>query len=230
MMMILLVALLPAAYGSVCEDSPAASDCGVVPIPRQQLLVMDHFYSDVDAVREQALRAEFTVQGNYPGWRTRPMVTNSTKQYLAALLGCETFSYWPTDSYNGAFQYTLATHRSWIHFDQTSWAGIVFLTPNAPANSGTRFYRHKTTGLSERPTEADAQRLGFDNANALIDHVYKDAQQYDRWELVDEVGNVFNRLVLFRGSRFHQSAEYFGDCLENARLFQTFFFDCSPLE
>ena len=50
---------------------------------------------------------------------------------------------------------------------------------------------------------------------------------YDKtpWELVDTVGNVYNRMVVFDSRRVHAASEYFGDSIENSRLFQMFFFD-----
>jgi hypothetical protein len=39
------------------------------------------------------------------------------------------------------------------------------------------------------------------------------------------VGNVYNRLVLYRGDLFHSSLDYFGEGLNDGRLFQTFFFN-----
>jgi len=43
--------------------------------------------------------------------------------------------------------------------------------------------------------------------------------------LVDQIANVYNRLVLYRGDHFHMSLDYFGQGLEDGRLFQTFFFN-----
>jgi len=50
------------------------------------------------------------------------------------------------------------------------------------------------------------------------------SQDYTKWELVDQVGNIFNRLVLFNSKQFHASLDYFGTNKENGRLFQVFFF------
>jgi hypothetical protein len=50
------------------------------------------------------------------------------------------------------------------------------------------------------------------------------SQDLTKWELVDQVGNVFNRLVLFDANRYHMSMDYFGDSSSNGRLFQVFFF------
>ncbi len=50
------------------------------------------------------------------------------------------------------------------------------------------------------------------------------SQDLTKWEKVDQVGNIFNRLILFNSNRFHMSMDYFGDSKENGRLFQVFFF------
>ena len=52
----------------------------------------------------------------------------------------------------------------------------------------------------------------------------KFSQDMTKWKMVDSVGNVFNRLILFNSNRFHMSQDYFGDSKENGRLFQVFFF------
>ena len=45
------------------------------------------------------------------------------------------------------------------------------------------------------------------------------------WEVVDSAGNLFNRLVIFKSSNVHAVTEYFGETIENSRLFQLFFFN-----
>ena len=46
----------------------------------------------------------------------------------------------------------------------------------------------------------------------------------EEWELVDDLGNVPNRLILARGNLPHSGARGWGDSLETGRLYQTFFF------
>ena len=58
------------------------------------------------------------------------------------------------------------------------------------------------------------------NKKTLDEH----SQDYTKWELVDSVGNVFNRLVLFNATQYHASLDYFGSNKDNGRLFQVFFF------
>ena len=52
----------------------------------------------------------------------------------------------------------------------------------------------------------------------------KFSQDMTKWAVIDSIGNVFNRLILFNSNRFHMSQDYFGDSKENGRLFQVFFF------
>ena len=50
------------------------------------------------------------------------------------------------------------------------------------------------------------------------------SQDLTKWEVVDTVGNVFNRLILFNAKRYHMSMDYFGKDKTDSRLFQVFFF------
>ena len=117
--------------------------------------------------------------------------------------------------YNGSFQYTTSRDRSWIHTDSwNNWAGVVYMTPDAPLSAGTAFYRFKNGEYNEEDTKILNTKVDTD----------KSSQDLTKWELVDRVGNVFNRLILFNSKRFHMSMDYFGDTKENGRLFQVFFF------
>lgn len=177
------------------------------------VIIQDNFYADPFHVRAHALLSTFDVKGNYPGYRTAPFVTNDIYNAIQQLVQSP-ICYWPTDQYNGSFQYTLSTDRTWIHADYTTnWAGVLYLTPEAPVGAGTAFYRHKKTGQYECPQD-----------KAMLDEFNKDASSYDEWERTDHVANIFNRLILFNANRFHASASSFGDKKENGRLFQTFFF------
>ena len=187
-----------------------------------QLLITDQFYNDVDAVREFALQQDFSVKGNYPGNRTISFLNESVKETIESIIEPHAGKviYWSEDQYTGAFQYTTSRERSWIHADQTTeWAGVCYLTPNAPHTAGTGIFRHKETGLIRAPKNEDGSLN-----RELIDYIGKDSQDMTKWDLVDVVGNVYNRLVLYRGDLFHMSLDYFGTDLYDSRLFQTFFF------
>lgn len=187
-------------------------------------IIIDNFYNNPDEVREFALAQDFNVDGNYPGHRTQSFLSPSVQEWIAHhLRGVHGEPVWPEeqDTYCGAFQYTTAEDRTWIHCDDwNDWAGVCYLTPNAPVTGGTGIFRHKPTGLVARPINED----GTSNEE-LLNKIYEDAQDYTKWELVDTIGNVYNRLVLYPGDLFHASLDYFGKDMHTGRLFQTFFFN-----
>lgn len=188
------------------------------------LQIIDNFYSNPEEVRQFALSQDFNVDGNYPGHRTQSFLSDSTKEYIERHLSpMHGEIYWPSgeDNYCGAFQYTTSRDRTWIHADSaTTWAGVLYLTPDAPLSGGTGLFKHKATGLYGTPKLPN----GETNHN-LLNMIYEDAQDYTKWEMTDRVANVFNRLVLYRGDYFHASLDYFGKDLHTGRLFQTFFFN-----
>lgn len=185
--------------------------------------VVDDFYSDVDAVREFALQQDFSVRGNYPGPRTQSFLNDSVKNTIESIVKpfYGNVIYWSDEQYTGAYQYTTSRDRSWIHADQTTkWAAVCYLTPNAPLSAGTGLFKHKPTGLTMAPKNED----GSYN-DELLKQIYADSQDMTKWEMVDRIGNVYNRLIMYRGDHFHMSLDYFGQDLYDGRLFQTFFFD-----
>jgi hypothetical protein len=70
--------------------------------------------------------------------------------------------------------------------------------------------------------ETKASYTGGDKT--LEDKLNADSHNESAWINIDRVGNLYNRAVFFKGLQSHISDRYFGDCLENGRLFQTFFF------
>ena len=184
-------------------------------------LTIDNFYSNPMDVREFALRQEFKVRGNYPGQRTESFLSDTTKKTLRDIL--HPFAGEITDwggEYTGSFQYTTASDRSWIHADSTTdWAAVCYLTPDAPLTAGTGIFKHKETGWSN-----------FDYRNYDPEYLKQappghDSQDYTKWEMVDRIGNVFNRLIMYRADNYHVSLDYFGKDMYDGRLFQVFFFN-----
>ena len=70
----------------------------------------------------------------------------------------------------------------------------------APLNSGTGLYRFEDGTRFDREQEIRGNK----------DFISNCSQDVTKWELVDKVGNVFNRLVIFNANHFHSSMDYFG--------------------
>ena len=187
------------------------------------IIVIDNFYRNPDETREWVLAQPFGVAGNFPGKRTKPVhewegLESSIQDIVRHAGG--TISNFKQD-YTTAFQYTTEADDSWIHSDyNTMWAGVCYLTPNAPIGSGTGLFRHKETGWVTPPRLADGS---YDPAAMKITDV--DSRDYSKWDMHAMVGNVYNRLILYRGDMYHRSLEYFGKDKNDGRLFQTFFFN-----
>jgi len=180
---------------------------------KTSVIIIDDFYIKPDEVRKFALSQKFDVKGNFPGFRTREFLTESCKNIIQESVKPFTGKFIGfSKQYSGSFQIATAKDRTWIHADHgNKWAGVCYLTPNAPHTAGTGLFRHKQTGASsvfEVPKGTNIQGL-----------------DYTKWDLIDVIGNKYNRLVMYRGDLFHASLDYFGESNEDGRLFQLFFFD-----
>jgi len=187
--------------------------------PSCSLIIVDNFYNNPMDTRNYILKQDFEVRGNYPGQRTQSYATEELKEtiqkYVMPFAGkIKQFSM-EKDSYNGAFQYTTSRDRSWVHVDGfNNWAGVLFMTPDAPLSGGTAFYQFCDGTMSEEDQEYTQSKSETDRFS----------QDMTKWKEVDRVGNVFNRLILFNSKNYHMSMDYFGDDKYNGRLFQVFFF------
>jgi hypothetical protein len=176
---------------------------------KTNLIITDNFYSNPDGVRNFILQQEFK-QYKYPGLRTKSFLTDDTKDTIQKLLlnaGGLITNWNQEDGLTGSFELATARDRSWIHTDHfNTWAGVLYLTPNAPLTGGTGIYQYKKTGATV--------------ASQLSSY---EAQDMTKWELCDIIANRYNRLVLYRSEMFHTSLDYFGSDLQTGRLFQLFF-------
>jgi hypothetical protein len=186
-----------------------------------QTIIIDDFYKNPDEVRAFALAQEFSQHGNYPGQRTRPFLAENVKNSISDIIRpyAGEVTSWGDDS-TGSFQYTTARDRSWIHSDDTTdWAAVLYLTPNAPISAGTGIFKHKETGVNRWRSSEHT-----DSENSQAPGVLH-SQDFTKWEMVDRLGNVYNRMVIYKGDLFHVSLDYFGNDKQDGRLFQVFFFN-----
>ena len=157
------------------------------------IVVADNFLSNPDHIREQAIKSDYPITGSFPGIRSLAAdgeYQMYMQQKIEGILGVS-ITEWVMDSF--CFQLCYDGADTWVHKDQSQWAGVLYLTPNAPMEAGTGIYKETTDG---------------------------------KFELIDAIGNIYNRIILYRGDLLHRSLlSGFGNSPETGRLTQVFFFN-----
>jgi hypothetical protein len=180
---------------------------------------VDNFYQNPDEVRKFALEQTYVEGGfgrGFIGRRTeQQFLFPGLKERFEEIMGRK-ISKWEEHGMNGRFQVAWSGEPLVYHCDSQKWAGMLYLTPDAPYSCGTTLYAHKQTRA----------RTYYDNG---WDAAWKDVPgdchlDGTHFEPVDVLGNVYNRLVIFDASAIHSASQYFGTVMENARLWQMFFF------
>jgi hypothetical protein len=177
-------------------------------------IIVDNFYETPDDVRAFALQCNFVAHpNNHKGKRTEECYRYlELKKRFEEIIG-KKIKNWDNYGCNGCFQYCVAGDQLVYHCDQQAYAGVLFLTPDAPVQTGTCLLRSKHT---------KKMKVAPEEASTVFRNGFLDPTEFD---VVDVVGNVYNRLVLFDSKTIHAASEYFGTTKENGRLFQLFFFD-----
>ena len=181
----------------------------------KRLFVVDNFYSNPDEIRDFVLtQVEFKEDLRwYKGLRSvESYRTLEHKESFEKIIG-QPIIRWDEYGVNGCFQITRAQDPQVYHYDQQNWAAMIYLTPNAPLESGTRLMRSRLNG-TRHSTEH-----GVDDA---FNGNFYDSTKFD---IADSAGNIYNRLVIMDGRCIHSAGSYFGDNFENGRLIHLFFFD-----
>jgi glycosyltransferase involved in cell wall biosynthesis/predicted O-methyltransferase YrrM len=180
---------------------------------KKRIFVVDNFYADPYAVRNYALKQNF--EGDidwYKGKRTKTkFLTSEMKKSFEELMGIK-IQKWD-HGMNGSLQYCTPEDLLVYHYDSQTWAGAIYLTPDAPFDTGTSLFAHKKTRI---------RHMDEPGADQCFAGGFYDSTQF---ELVDTIGNVFNRLVIWDARSFHAANKYFGTNLQDSRLFHLFFFD-----
>ena len=193
--------------------SPSPS-LNINQIQTPTFLVIDNFYEAPDDVRALAMSCNFNSNSPYfKGNRTPDKyLVPGIKERFEKILGRSVIN-WDKYGTNGCFHYCVGGEQLVYHHDSQQYAGVLYLTPDAPVDSGTSLYRSKmTNSMSGSGSEY----------SEVYPRGHLDPSQFER---VDTVGNVYNRLILFNSHMIHAASSYFGNSKESGRLVQLFFFD-----
>ena len=180
---------------------------------KKKLFVVDDFYANPDEVRQIALAAEYNRDIRfYKGQRSGPYRFPGLKEAFESIIG-EKINNWEESNINGCFQITTAEDPQVYHHDLQKWAAMIYLTPNAPIDSGTRLHRSRINGTMHKNDEGikDAFSGGFYDAS--------------KFDTIADAGNLYNRLVIMDAQNIHSAGNYFGQDNETGRLTHLFFFD-----
>ena len=195
--------------------------------------VIENFYENPDAIREFALAQDYTfchdrpnLKYVYPGGRTKDLFDLDSalhekicKKLVSVFHNAEhDYMRWALST---NFQSVSADYNEGvIHTDHdTIFAGVLYLTPDAPLNSGTSLYKKSKTFNEKKYLQA----LDKNDAKFRAGKMKMDTSYHSMFDEVVRVNNVYNTLIIYEGRHFHAANQFFGKTLEDSRLAQVFF-------
>lgn len=181
---------------------------------KPRLWIVEDFYDDPNSVREFALNQKYYDDPGFIGKRTREQFFfPGMKEKFEQIMGMR-ITNWESHGMNGRFQHNVSGEAITWHTDFQKFAGLIYLTPDAPYSAGTRMSAYKANRVRHC---SDPRIMDCFNQITFLDGTL--------YEDVDVVGNVYNRLVIYDGGLIHAAKEYFGYNMDNCRLWHMFFFD-----
>ena len=194
--------------------------------------VIADFYDKPDEIRNYALAQKYTYchemkdQGYvFPGSRTKELRELSFSLYEKVCTKLISIFHIPEHDVmqwqiNTSFQIVEGEYgHGLIHQDQnTVFAGVLYLTPDAPLDGGTSLFRKNSTYDEELYWKTIKENDEHFKKKEPIDFSY-----HSMFDEVVRVNNVYNTLIIFEGDIHHCANQFFGDSKQNARLAQVFF-------
>jgi len=195
--------------------------------------VISDFYEKPDEIRQYALRQKYTYRHElgaaldyvYPGSRTKELRELSFSLYEKICKKLISVFHIPEHDLmqwqiHTSFQIVEGEYgHGLIHQDQnTVFAGVLYLTPNAPLDSGTSLFRKNASYDEELYWKIIKENDEHFKNKDPIDYSY-----HGMFDEVVRVNNVYNSLILFEGDIHHCANQFFGDNKQNSRLAQVFF-------
>jgi hypothetical protein len=195
--------------------------------------IIENFYENPDAIREFALAQKYTfcherqnLQYVYPGSRTKDLfdLDKSLHEKICSKL-VSIFHNTEHDTMRWAistnFQSVTEEFKDGvIHTDHnTIFAAVLYLSPDAPLNSGTSLFKPNKSFDEAKYKQA----LADNDTRFRAGKIAMDTSYHSMFDEVVRVNNRYNTLILYEGQHHHAANQFFGDTLENSRLSQVFF-------
>lgn len=194
--------------------------------------VIENFYENPDEIRKFALKQKFSycheLQGIdyvFPGCRTKDLFELDKSLYEKVCRKLVSiFHNTQTDHMRWAITTSFQVveekfGRGVLHQDgNTVFAGIVYLTPDAPLNSGTSLFKpNKLFNEEEYQTAIKQNDINFRENKPVSTEYHK---MFDETVIVN---NIYNSLIIFNAQTYHAANHFFGNNLETGRMAQVFF-------
>lgn len=183
--------------------------------------IVDSFTPRIDEVRESALASGFGT------WRPSKGEVGSSVYDGMNFVGRHELMLHALSFYMGcpiypscmAFRVTnLDTEAAYVHSDRESgdFTCIAYLSEHSQV-SGTGFYRHRASGMTQMPSFAELRETP--EAFAQLKREMVEGSE-EHWEQLDFVRGLYNRAVIFDAPRFHARAPRNGiaDSVEEGRM------------
>lgn len=209
---------------------------------QKKLIIVDDFYTNPDAVRDVALKAEYKAEEGhtYPGENSKealvlPGIEETFKKILGPNIAPSEvglFGHFRISKGSDHFEQDIHVDPPTI-IDEFMWAGVLYLNKpeqymkeDGTTRDGTLLWRHKERDLERTPlSPKEGKAMGFkDYEEVRKEIIYKDGHDRSKWELMHRVPMKYNRITFFRPWYWHSHGENFGTTRDNSRLVQIFFF------
>ena len=200
-------------------------------------LCIDDFYNDPDKVRSLALQQPYEAEPDspYPGKRSPPIHIIDPKlfdtfcQKLFSIffdlehIHCE-IKWFVKTSFQLIEPYDpipkSIKNTGWIHFDDnTVFAGVIYLNPDANLDSGTSLYKL----VDSSKLETEGIKLDFYQGKQYDDYEEKLDKHNSAYVETVRFNNVYNRMICFDRETAHGVRSFYSGI--EPRLTQVFFVD-----
>lgn len=195
-------------------------------------IIIEEFYEFPDLVRDWALDQEFFKgqRGSWPGLRCR-LLDESNPQLFdllirKLLLTIKDYGYTEIYDMQTGFQIIDETWGTgWVHDDDPKLhlAGVIYLSPDAPIESGTTIYNDQSDFDGERYSKLFMEDVFSETPEERTKFEKYRAEQRSNFVANTLIGNIYNRCLIFDTRNWHSADNFFGTTKESTRLTQVFF-------
>ena len=194
--------------------------------------IEDNFFKDPFFVRNTALKSTYKTKQvhTYPGHRSYDVPNIISKNVLDNVRSIcrDTCLKFPDSGIS--FQYTTKIFgEGMFHYDKHPYICIVYLSLDAPDNSGTDVCDYGYDDVTYLPDiDVKLKRSFFEEPHNLIKRYRYGTMRKKLNTLFKptfKVPNKFNRGLIFPGTHFHRAQDFFGTSIHNARMTLVGFFE-----